>query len=39
MVKDSYAPKEKRNESHPNIPDEQKRGKAKSNTRGGRKIR
>ncbi|SNZ15946.1 hypothetical protein SAMN05421503_2809 [Terribacillus aidingensis] len=35
MVKDSYAPREKKN-GEGKRPDEQRRGKAKSNSRGGR---
>ncbi|SES90800.1 hypothetical protein SAMN05421676_10281 [Salinibacillus kushneri] len=35
MVKDSHAPKKQRKDKD-RIPDEQKRGKGKSNTRGGR---
>ncbi|PAD39526.1 hypothetical protein CHH53_04760 [Terribacillus sp. 7520-G] len=35
MVKDSYAPREKKN-GEGKKPDEQRRGKARSNTRGGR---
>ncbi len=33
MVKDSHAPKKKTNDAKPKIPNEQRRGKGKSNSR------